>query len=191
MLIIIFNSMPPTVSSSNARRISKCKNAKMFLEERVDIFRWIVQKEKRTLQYTLVSDPLNSCRRQSGAWEKEPVRQCKQLKFSEQSCVCIICLDLSQLVEKSQVTGCERSKFPSGVCGMEAEASSYQDSGFASINVSLGCLCSSQTSVNTAILLSRRVMFPFDSYPQRIVSSMMSFPHVELRGLSLRRACPG
>lgn len=75
-------------------------------------------------------------------WEKESALQCKRLKFREQSCVCVICLDLSGLVEQSQVTGCERSKFLSGVLRMEAEAGSYRDSGFASIIVSL-CLCSS------------------------------------------------
>ena len=46
----------------------------------------------------------------------------------------VICLDLSRLVEKSQVTECERSKFLSGVRGMGAEVGSYQDSGFASIS---------------------------------------------------------
>lgn len=60
--------------------------------------------------------------------------------------------------------------------GKEAGAGSYQDSGFVSINVSLGCLCSSQTSVNTTILLCQRATSPFDSEPQHIVSFIASLP---------------
>lgn len=59
------------------------------------------------------------------AAENGCIRQRKQSKFKEHGRVCVICLDLSRLVEESQVTGYEGSKFLSGVRGMEGEAGSY------------------------------------------------------------------
>lgn len=95
--------------------------------------------------YIFISDPLNIL---VGGWATESMCGKKKkgcfghVKIQGTKLwVHVICLDLSRL--QSQETECERSKFSSRVCRMEAEAGSYRDSGFASVIVSRGRLCSS------------------------------------------------
>ncbi len=119
------------------------------------------EKKNSYFSVFFIFDPVILRRKQSSrdrVRKKDSVWQRKQSKFKEHGGVCVICLDLSRLVGK--VTGCEGSKFLSGVRRMEAEAGSYQDSGFASIKVSPGCLCSSYPSVNTAIFALPLCNFP-------------------------------
>lgn len=137
---------------------------------------------------------------QQKACEEESV--CTQLKFKEQSSVYIICLDLSKLVEKSQVTECERSKFLSSMHRMEADAGSYQDSGFASINVSLSSLCSSDlckhnhftlAACNIPIwFISTTYCFIYDVFPacQTKRAKLKKSLSWIIKSLSLRRKTP-
>lgn len=117
--------------TSHLRETSSCKMYKMRRYRR-----WSVC-------VLSTSDPVNSCRRQK--MDPTCVNTPKTLK--EQSGVCAICLDLSG------ASGAEPGDWMWEIKVLVRRAAewklkpgSYRDSGFASINVSLGRLCSSQIS---------------------------------------------